>query len=88
MQNSGMTLRISDAPPRLHIECSACPRRGSYSRERAIAELGDLSLPDFLAAKVSPVCARHRDKTNFGGCGARFANDSIVHRHHAASPGT
>jgi hypothetical protein len=73
-----MILRISDAPPRLTIQCNACPRRGSYSRARAIAELGDLSLPDFLAAKVSPVCSRYRDRTNFGGCGARFANDSIV----------
>jgi len=65
-------LPISKAPPRIVIRCDTCGRHGSYSRDRALAAHGDIALPTFLWQTVSAVCARKRDITHFGGCGAAF----------------
>lgn len=72
---------ISDGPSQLVIMCSRCGRRGVYSRDRAIAKLGDMPLPDFLRRVVDEVCARNRDVTNFGGCMARYAPESQLERY-------
>ena len=69
--------RLSEAPPRIIIHCNTCGRHGDYSRDRAIAEHGDIELPTFLGRTVGAVCSRKRDTTNFAGCGARFAPEVI-----------
>ena len=68
---------LSDAPPRIVIHCDTCSRHGDYSRDRAIASLGDIALPTFLTQTVGAVCSRKRDIVNFAGCGAVFADEVI-----------
>lgn len=63
---------LSEGPARIIIHCDTCGRHGEYSRDRAIARLGDIALPTFLWGTVAAVCARKRDITTFGGCGAGF----------------
>ena len=70
--------RLSDAPPRLVIVCGDCPhRRGEYSRDRAIAERGNITLPDFLA-QVKSACPNHGDIAYLRPCQAHFAEESLV----------
>jgi len=72
MPDANGFLHLSDAPPRIEVECAACPRRGSYSRDRAIQAHGDVMLPDFIGI-VSRDCPAHRHAINGNGCRARFA---------------
>lgn len=72
MPDANGFLHLSDAPARIAVECSKCPRRGSYDRDRAVAQHGDVTLPTFLSI-LSADCPAHATAMNNRGCQACYA---------------
>lgn len=68
------SLPLSSAPERLEVRCRKCDRYGVYNRDKLIADLGDIKLPD-LASKL-------------GDCPGRAANDLcfVYFPHLSAAP--